>query len=101
MPAVVVVAVVPVTGPHDEVVLVGVPAEEGGDAPREVVPAGHPERTALGEVVLDVDDEECPGHVTIQHPRAQDPVSRLPHEYVAAVTASSAGSAAARDDPMA
>jgi hypothetical protein len=80
VPAVVVVCVVPVTRTDDEVVLVRVAGEERGDALRDGGAAGHRERALLGEVVLDVDDEQCPGHAAIQHPAAQDPVSLLPHE---------------------
>ncbi len=62
--AVVVVAVMPIARRHDHRIPGGVRIEVVGDAFGHRVPALYPQRAALGEVVLHVDDEEGAAHVS-------------------------------------
>ena len=62
MPAVVVVAVVPVARGDDDGVVVGVRIEVPRDAFGDRVAADDAQGAAFGEIVLDVDDEQCPAH---------------------------------------
>lgn len=64
MAAVVIVGIVPVAGSDDRVVVAGMCGEVSGDAFGDGVTAGHAERAAFGEVILDIDDEECLGHAS-------------------------------------
>src|SRR5690606_3250366 len=64
MSAVGVVGVVPVAGGNDRGVLTVVGGEVGADPAGDLGAAGDAEGTALDEVVLDVDDQQCATHVT-------------------------------------
>ena len=66
--AVVGVAFMPVTRGDDEVIVAGVGGQVCRQAARNRVATGDGERSALREVVLDIDDEQCSGHTTEANP---------------------------------